>query len=115
MLPDVIEQQVSEVHAEAVPDHDPHHGGVGQVGWQGVCGYLPAALAEPFGQVEYRISGSVIAQLEREYRKIPAFGEQLERAHGRDFAGQVERYVLARLLHMPVALEAEPDEVVVLG
>ena len=51
---------------------------------------------------------------EREHRQVAAVGEQLERAHLGDLPGQVQRHVLAGLLDLPVALEAEAQEVVVL-
>jgi hypothetical protein len=115
MQPEVIEQQVGQVHAEAVPDHDPHHRDIGQVVREGVGRHLPAAHPQPLGQVEHRVPGDVVTQPEREDRKVPALGEQLERAYLGDLAGQVQRDVLAGLLHPLVALMPEPDEVVVLG
>ena len=53
-------------------------------------------------------------ELEGEHRQLVAAGEKLERSELRDPGRQAGRDVARVLLHLPVALEPEPDEVVVL-
>ena len=56
----------------------------------------------------------VVSNLEREDGKLRAVGYELEGTELGDGGGAEGRYVPALLLDAPVALETEPDEVVVL-
>jgi hypothetical protein len=72
-------------------------------------------LTQLLGHVEHGVVPPVPVEGEREHRKLTAVGDQSERADLGDRVGGVARHVARRLLHAAVAVEAEAQEVVVLG
>ena len=79
-----------------------------------VRGHLPAALAQREREVEDGVVLHLRLQREREDRQLVAAGQQLERPELVEPRGETGRDVPRVLLHAPVALEAQPQEVVVL-
>src|SRR5439155_20810514 len=81
--------------------------------------YLPAAGAQPVGEVEQGVPGILAlgdAPGDRGYSGAGiAVAEQLERAQLGDLAGEVLAYLVGGQVNAPVALEAKAQEVVVTG
>src|SRR5215208_4972645 len=111
----VVQEHVGWISAVTVPDYHPERDQVFPVLWERVSGHLPAALAHPARDVEGRIPFHFIPKLESEDGKLATVGNELEGTELRDSAGDVGSHVPALLLHAPVALETEPEEVVVLS
>src|SRR5215217_5347601 len=111
----VVQEHVGDVPTVAVPDHHPQRHEVLPVLGERVRWHLPAALAYPARDVEGREVVYLVADLEREDGELRAVGYELEGAELRDGCSAVGGNVPAFLLDAPVALETEPQEVVVLG
>src|SRR4051795_4798619 len=110
----VVEEQVGRIPVKTVPDHYPERSEVFSVFGECVRGYLPAALAQPTGDVEDRVSVYFVPKLEGEDGKLAAVGYELERTELRDALSGVGSDVPALLLDAPVALETQPEKVVIL-
>ena len=100
--------------AEAVPDDDAERREVLPVLREGVGGELPAALAQRVRDVEDGEVLDPVLQLEGEHRQLVAPRDQLERPELGDLRRQPRGDVARVALHLPVAVEAEAEEVVVL-
>src|SRR5215208_2491347 len=110
----VVQEHVGGVPAVTVPDYHPQREKVLPVLGKRVSGHLPAALAHPPRDVVGRVPFHLVPELESEDGQLRAVGYQLEGSELRDSGSAVGRYVPALLLHAPVALEAQPEEFVVL-
>src|SRR5215217_5184096 len=110
----VVQEHVGGVPAIAVPYHHPQRDKIFPVLGKRVSGHLPAALAHPPRDVVGRVPIHLVPKLEGEDGKLRAVGYELKGTELRDGGGGVGRYVPALLLDAPVALEAQPEEVVVL-
>src|SRR5215213_1840454 len=110
----IVQEYVGGVPAVTVPDYHPERYEVFPVFGERVRRHLPAALAHPARDVEGRIPVHFIPKLESKDGKLATVGYELEGTELRDSAGDVGRHVPALLLDAPVALETEPEEVVVL-
>ena len=98
----VFEQHVRHVAAEAMPDEDAHDHRFLDVRRHRIGGDLPAADAQPVGQIEQRIA-RVDAILDhpgdrREAGLAVAVEEQFERPQFADLPADVLRVVVAVLL-----------------
>jgi hypothetical protein len=111
----VLQEYVGGVLAVAVPDHHPQRDEVFPVLRERVGGHLPAPLAHPAGDVVGREVVHPVPDFEGEDRKLAAVGYELEGTEFGDGGGAVGGNVPALLLDAPVALETEPQEIVVLG
>src|SRR5262245_38481007 len=110
----VREQHVGHVVGEAAP-HDHAQGGeVFAVLRERVGRHLPAALAQRVRHVEDGEVVDVVLDLEGEDGELVPPREQLERPELLYLTRQPGGYVAPVLLDSPVALETEPQEVVVL-
>src|SRR5215211_5160743 len=110
----VVQEYVCGVPAIAVPYHHPEREKVLPVLGKRVSGHLPAALAHPPRDVVGRVPFHLVPKLEGEDGQLRAVGYELKGTELRDGGGGVGRYVPALLLDAPVALEAQPEKVVVL-
>src|SRR5215203_4924542 len=111
----IVQEYVGGVPAVTVPDYHPQRYEIFPVLGERVSGHLPAALAHPARDVEGRIPFHLVPKLESEDGELATVGYELEGTELRDSAGDVGSHVPALLLHAPVALETEPEEVVVLS
>ena len=103
-VPDVVEQQRGQVPADALADQDPLHRDVGHRAGQRVGRHLPAADAQPVGQVVERVAG-VFALADppgdrRDAGGRVAVAQQLERPELDDLAGQVLAGVVAGVVEL---------------
>jgi hypothetical protein len=110
----VVQEQIGGVPAVTVPDHHPEREEVLAVLRERVRWHLPAALAHPAGDVVGRVPIYFVPQLEGEYGKLATVGYELEGAELRDGGRAGSCDVSTLLLDAPVALEPQPQEVVVL-
>ena len=65
-------------------------------------------VAQTLGNIEHGVGTAGILESEREHRQLAAVGDELERPQLGNRIGCVPGDVPARLLHLPVAVEAEP-------
>src|SRR5580700_11929702 len=116
---EISEKQRGHVPAHPQTDQNALHRDIGCAPGKSVGGYLPAAGAQPVGEVEQgvpRILALCDAPGDRRYPGgWVAVAEQLERAQLDDLGGEVLADVIGRLVNAPVALEAKAQEVVVTG
>src|SRR6202453_1849707 len=113
---EVIEQEACQVPAEVVPYQDPLDGEILPVRRQSVSRYLPAPGPQPVRHVKQREPGRTLGQLPRDGRYAAAARiDHLERTCGGQRGREVLRVPVTGLMNPPVAVPAQPQEVVVLG
>ena len=116
---DVGHQHRRQVAADALADHDPHHGDVLGLAGQREGRRLPAAARELVGEVVEGV-GRVRVGLHheadgRDAGLRVAVADELERTQLGDVLGEPAGGVVAGLVDAPIAGAAEPQEVVVPG
>ena len=112
---DVPHEHVREVVGEAAPDDDPERREVFTIRRERVRGHLPAALPQRVRDVEDRVVLDVGPERERKHRQLVPAGDQLEGPELGDLRRQVRRDVTRVAVDLLEPVEAEPEEVVVLG
>ena len=110
----VGDQHVRHVVGEPAPDDDSKSGKIFAVLRERVRGHLPATLAKRVRHVEHGEVLDVVPKREREDGQLVAPRDELERPELGDLRGEPRRDVAGVLLDPGVAIEPEPDEVVVL-
>ena len=115
-----MDEQTGQVAADAVADQDPLDDDVLGVGRQGVGRHLPAARAQPVGQVVQRVPVGIETLFHlpgqgRDARIHFAAENDLEGPHLPDLLGKVLGCLVAGGVDAAVAVTAETQEIVVLG
>ena len=111
---DVGHEQVGEIVREAAAHDDAERREVRAVLRERVCRNLPAAFAQGVRDVEDGEVVDVVLHGEREHRKLVPSRHELERPELRDARREPRGDLACVRLHLPVALEPEAEEVVVL-
>ena len=114
---EVCDQQVGQIAADPVTHQDAHDHQVFPVGRHAVGGNLPAAHANPVGEV-VEVETGIDALFKR-----PAHGrnaaasvvDDVKQTQLLDLIGQIVGRVVAGLLDLAVAFLAQAQEVVILG
>src|SRR5579872_3902458 len=103
---DIIQQQVRHVTAEAFLNDDAQRRQVFSILGKGVGGNQPAAVAEPFGEIE---NGKIRDLFEGESKNgdIAPVTDEIKRPHLRYRAGEIERRFLAGFVDARVAFFAQ--------
>src|SRR5210317_285092 len=114
---EILDQQVCQITAEAVPDQDAHDDQVLPLRRHAVGGDLPAAAANPVGQVE-QVEARIGAFLEGPAHRrdtAAAVVDNLEDAELLDFVGEILGRVVAGLVDLAVSFNTQAQEIVILG
>src|SRR5665648_297144 len=118
-VPEVLEQQGSQIPADTPTDQNALYGYVGSHPGEGVGRHLPPSCAEPVGQVEQGITRVLtFAYAPRDGRDPGgrvAVTEKLEGAQLDDLGREVLTDLIGRVVDRPVSLTTESKEVVVLN
>src|SRR6266480_5296631 len=114
MPPQIGKQQIGHLAAEPLLDDDAQDGEVFAVPGKGIGRHKPAAIAQPFREIE-DVEVRLLFQDKGEDRELVAATDEPERPHFGNLGREMQGNVLASLLNARIAGPAEAEEVVVLG